>query len=516
MKKFRLLLLVSSLLAMTGMFTACNTEVADNYPTPEVTLTPGEVGENSISFTVNITDAEDCYYWVVEGAADVEQPELEMDSASTLDPQLDLPFEQVVTKTGLKAGVEYAIYALAKNFGHSSYATPITMVPGAAIPYPTVAAVADEEVFEDGFAVFVTTANAEEASWLVVPKYTEGVTADKVFADGTALAELNKEDVYVEVTGLESGVSYDFYVAAKNQGKVTLSDPVGVTTLAPEAPVIEVYFDTLMMTQDLSQMGLPGIMTILSSSTADVAANLVMFDVVTNPYAGYLAAGDYAAVTGSIDTMTALPAVSCIFCDPTYTNFYADGKTYFPIAKEGTDEYGNPYGVNVMTAMPDEDNNYLTFNLAAVDEAGNEVMIVGAYMGPLGYQLTVQAYPFNLNDWSFTNFTKKVEGNIVTLTSTSVSGDFVMVLQTEGGVIDGAAFTAGEGGNMTGGYVSYIEGAPETFAFTSGRISFEKVDDNGNYKLIVSTRGGDWLMQSQSGAYKIDALEYDITITDAQ
>ena len=517
MKKFRLLLLVSSLLAMTGMFTACNTEVADNYPTPEVTLTPGEVGENSISFTVNITDAEDCYYWVVEGSADVEQPELDMSKASTLDPQLELPFEQVVTKTGLKAGAEYVIYALAKNFGHSAYATPITMVPGAVIPYPTVAAVADEEeVFEDGFTVFVTTADAEEAAWLVVPKYTEGVTADKVFTDGTALTELNQADVLVEVTGLEPGVSYDFYVAAKNQGKATLSDPVGVTTLAPKAPVIEAYFDTLMMTQDLSQIGLPGILAIVSSSATGDMAQLVMFDVTSNPYLGYIAAGDYAAVTGSIDTMTALPTVSCIFCDPTYTQFMVGETLYAPIGKEGTDEYGNPYGVNVMTAMPDEDDNYLTFNLAAIDENGNETMIVGAYMGPLGYQVTVQAYPFNLDDWGFTSFTKSVSGNTVTLTSTSVNGDFVLVLQTEGGVIDGAAFTAGEGGNMTGGYVSYLEGAPETFAFTSGRISFEKVDDNGNYKLIVSTRGGDWLMQSQSGAYKIDALEYDITITDAQ
>ncbi len=501
---------------MTGMFTGCSTNLEDEYPKPTVSLTAGEVTENSISFTVNVTGAEDCYYWVVKAAEATEELELEISDASVLDPQLDLPFEQVVTKSNLASGTEYVVYALVKNFAHSAYAQSITMTTGAAIPAPTVKVVADEEmVFEDGFAVFVTTTDAQKASWLVVPKYTEGVTADKVFTDGTALTELNKETL-VEVTGLEPGTDYDFYVAAENQGKVVLSEVVGVTTLAPAAAVFEISLDTLMMTQDLSQMGMPGIMTILSSSTSDVAANLVLFDVASNPYAGYIAQGFYSSVGGAIDTMTALPTVSCLFCDPMYTNFVIDDTTYFPVAKEGTDEYGNPYGVEVLTVMPDEDNNMLSFNLAVVDEAGNEAFIVGSYIGPLGYQVSVAAYPFNLDDWGYTKFTRTVEGTTVTLTSSSINGNFVITLATDDGVIDGKAFTAGEGGNMTGGYVSYLEGAPEYFTFTSGRIMFEKVDDNGNYTLVVSTRGGDWVMQGESSAYKIDALDYAITITDAQ
>ena len=145
-------------------------------------------------------------------------------------------------------------------------------------------------------------------------------------------------------------------------------------------------------------------------------------------------------------------------------------------------------------------------------------------MYPLGYQVTPTTYPMNLEVWNFTNFTLKQNGDVVTLKSTSINGDFVMVLNTNGGVFDnsqGAYFEAGEGGNMTGGYYSYVEG-PEEFLFVSGRIAFEKVDDAGNYILHVSRSRAQmevpgWILVGESGAYEVEAPEegYRITITPA-
>lgn len=165
--------------------------------------------------------------------------------------------------------------------------------------------------------------------------------------------------------------------------------------------------------------------------------------------------------------------------------------------------------------MPDEDNNLITFNVPVVDAAGNEYIIQGEYMGPLGYVAQIQSYPFELTQWGFKEFTATTEGNVVTLKSTSLNGDFVMNLHTEDGNWLDTGFVAGEGGTLTGGFTSYVEGAPETFSFISGRISFSKGEGENDYKLIISTRAGEWMMQGQSGAYTIVVPEseyYDVKI----
>lgn len=66
MKKFRLLLVMSSLLALVCSFTACSTDLADNYPTISVEVTPGETTASSIAFTIKAQGADDIYYWVVK------------------------------------------------------------------------------------------------------------------------------------------------------------------------------------------------------------------------------------------------------------------------------------------------------------------------------------------------------------------------------------------------------------------------------------------------------------------
>ena len=522
MKKFRLLLVMSSLLALVCSFTACSTDLADNYPTISVEVTPGETTASSIAFTIKAQGADDIYYWVVKTAAEGEEdnPELNIKKGTYLDASMDTPFEQLVEKTGLAEKTEYNVYVYAKNFSHDAYATPIKLTTGEAvvIATPTVKVVLDPaSATETSFDAFVTTENAQKASWLVLPKYTAGVNAAKVFAEGTAITEkLNEGEVAVTVEGLEPGTDYDFYVAVDNEGVQVLSEVASVSTVEPSTPVITVAFSELADSKSLvDTASLPGMYVMVANPETNDMALLFMYDLTNYPdYAGYLSAGDYPALTGSLDAGQ-LPEASCLLADPSYTNFTVGGVEYYPVGDLGATKEGLVYGLNITTVMPDEDNNLITFNVPVVDAAGNEYIIQGEYMGPLGYVAQIQSYPFELTQWGFKEFTATTEGNVVTLKSTSLNGDFVMNLHTEDGNWLDTGFVAGEGGTLTGGFTSYVEGAPETFSFISGRISFSKGEGENDYKLIISTRAGEWMMQGQSGAYTIVVPEseyYDVKI----
>ena len=537
MKKFRLLLMMSSLLALVCSFTACSTDIAERYPTISVEVTTGAVTANSVTFTVTAEGADEIYYWVAEASEPVvaegevaPDTKLLIEKGTYLDAQTDLPFSQEVVKTGLAPTTEYKIYVYAKNFAHHAYATPAsaTTTEVVAVVVPTVEVVISEaSVAAREFTASVTTTNAQKGAWMVVPKYTEGVTAAKVFAEGTAMttAELN-DAIDIVVSALEPLTEYDFYVAVENDGIQVLSD---VATATTTVPVVELYFgsDALLQSYDLNDIiGIPGVWVTLMDSATGAAANLFMYDFSSYPEnPGYMMGGDYPALSGSFDNGQ-LPEQSCLLADPGYTMFadLVTGEEYTVLGDMGTDSFGSVYGVNLLTVMPDADNNMLTFNVPALDSKGEFVVIQGQYTGPLGYQVTPTTYPMNLEVWNFTNFTLKQNGDVVTLKSTSINGDFVMVLNTNGGVFDnsqGAYFEAGEGGNMTGGYYSYVEG-PEEFLFVSGRIAFEKVDDAGNYILHVSRSRAQmevpgWILVGESGAYEVEAPEegYRITITPA-
>ena len=514
---------MSSLLALVCSFTACSTDIDDNYPTITVSVEAGTTTDSSATFTIKANGADDMYYWVyatpAEGAEDYE---LLIEKGTYLDASVDTPFEQEITVTGLKATTEYNVHVYAKNFAHNAYANPIKFTTGVTplpAPAPVIkkVLVEEEEVTETSFLAYVTVEGAQSAAYLVVPKYTADITAEKVFANGVAITEKLDGEVAVTVEDLNPGTDYEFYVAANNYDVLALSEPVAVTTLVPQTPVVELYFDELLMegTKDLADLvGLPGILVQVRNSATGAMASLFMVDYSSAEYPGYLAAGDYPALSGSFDEGTC-PEVSCLLADPSYTNFFDGENTYFVVGDVAESDEGIPYYLNVMTAMPESDENLLSFNLPVVDAEGNEYVLQGEYYGPMGYTSGIVAYPFDLKQWGFTNFTATVSGNTVKLKSTSINGDFEMILQTENGQWVDTAFVAGEGGNLTGGFTSFLEGAPETFVFTSGRITFSEGEGENNYVLNVSTRAGDWVMQGETGAYLINAPEegYAITVT---
>lgn len=527
MKNFRLLLAVSSLLALVCSFTACSTDIADNYPTISVSVEPGTTTDASATFTIKAEGADDIYYWVYATPAEGEKAyELLIEKGTYLDASVDTPFEQEITATDLKANTEYNVHVYAKNFAHNAYATPIkvtTGTPVAPAPAPVIQSVIVEEaeITDNSALAFATVEGAQSAAYLVVPKYTADVTADKVFANGVAITGSLATEVAFTIDGLNPSTDYELYVAANNYGVLALSEPVAFTTLSAQLPVVELYFDELMDTKDLADLkGLPGILVQVRNSSTGAMASFFMVDYSSAEYPGYLASGDYPALSGSFDAGTC-PEVSCLLADPSYTNF-SDGTTkYFVVGDVAESEDGVPYNVNIVTAMPESDENLVSFNLPVVDAEGNEYVLQGEYFGPLGYTSDIAAYPFNLKQWGFTNYTATVSGNTVRLKSTSLNGDFEMILQTENGQWVDTAFVAGEGGNLTGGFTSFLEGAPETFVFTSGRILFSKAEGENAYTLNVSskgldgTSGIDWLMQGETGAYLINAPEegYAITVT---
>ena len=102
MRKFRLLLMMSSLLALVCSFTACNTDIADDYPAVTLSITAGEAAGNTVTFNVKAEGADDIYYWVeaVDPAVEVE-PELLIEKASYLDAQVAVLFHQAVTVSKL-------------------------------------------------------------------------------------------------------------------------------------------------------------------------------------------------------------------------------------------------------------------------------------------------------------------------------------------------------------------------------------------------------------------------------
>ena len=80
MKKFRLLLIVASLLLLVCPFTACTSSDepcdCEYCVEPTISLTAGEVTENSITFTLTATGADDVYYWVLPQGADASVLEI--------------------------------------------------------------------------------------------------------------------------------------------------------------------------------------------------------------------------------------------------------------------------------------------------------------------------------------------------------------------------------------------------------------------------------------------------------
>lgn len=392
---------------------------------------------------------------------------------------------------------------------------------------PTVTLSLEEDSITDtSFIVNILTTNVERACGIVVPQGDATVTAANVLEVGVEIDVdfLNDDEPFMFlIAELEPSTAYDFYVAVENGDNQVLSEPLAVTTAdpAPKFSKIIEFEPTVASGMSLAQMGHPGhyLTFVPSEDDYSTSMNLMIVDHSVDAASyQYLSGRSYPSVTGSFDGGS-MPTVTAVVCDPAYSNFSIfDEETeeetvYTFLGEQGYDEDGVPYGVDVLTLMGQgEDNNMITFNLPAEDEDGNQVLIVGSYTGPLGYEVGPKSYPFSLNDWRFTSFKATKNGNTVTLLSQNGNGDFSIVLKTTDGTIanaDGVLYTV-ENENLSGGYWDSLDDID--YEFTKGGFVLTTTDTAGTYKLEVGERRG-WSMAAGNTAYEIEPEVYTITVT---
>lgn len=414
---------------------------------------------------------------------------------------------------------------------------------------PTVVVTLDEEeLYPDAFMAKVVTTNAEKAAWTVVA-HDEPVVVANVLAEGVQIpaGELNNAEVpaLVLAEDLTPATAYDLYVAVEGNGKQVLSAPLCVTTAEAEAlgSVVEFYVDNSMGGGNVTVGGMsmmdygskPGQYIMIDAygedgETLEYSAKLIMFDYDYADFGctsySYLTGHHYPVVAGSLD-MGPLPTTSALMADPGYTNFTVKGKTYFPVVPTAeADAEGNPYGVTVTTMVPyGQDLNMLEFNLPVIDEDNNEYVLVGSYIGPVGYQLSKPKYPFDLEEWGYTEYVATQEGSIITLTCDTYQGKFEMafdishndnVFAAEADAEQGVTYIAGEDCNWSGYY--FIPGLDEaTYYFNEGsRIALFKTETEGEYRISVGRTlegtGSSWTMSSESSSYDYEVPLGDYTI----
>ena len=343
-------------------------------------------------------------------------------------------------------------------------------------------------------------------------KYTHAT--DITFKAGTQHRITITVSAYEDSDTPSNGLSVNFSIKEWNldsedyggEGVVEGSDstPGGDAGETPVPTVLEFFADTTMDNGEfqygmslIDAIGFPGHMFYATSANGDFVS-MILLDYDFQSYGcesySYLTAHEtvYPLVAGSVNEGN-LPSVSCVLVDPGYTNFYIGEKSYYPVVPESeTDADGNPYGVWVFTLCGDgQDLNMLSFYLPAVDDKGNPAVIQGSYTGPLGYELTNNTtivYPFNLNDWGFTEFTATQNGDILTLKGQSVNGNLILKLNLaqNNGEVEGTWMALEDGtGSLTGYFFDSLDGE---FPITSGQFTLTATETPGQYTLTPSPR----------------------------
>ena len=384
-----------------------------------------------------------------------------------------------------------------------------------------------EEVYEDAFMAFATTTDAEKAAWLVVSHGDTTVTVDGVFANGTEIPadQLNGEEpAMILVEDLEPATEYDLYVAVQNKNKKVLSEPLHVTTAeaAPQYPVVELYFTECANALNLSQAGAPGHMFTLNNADYTAMMNIIIVDRSNAENYSYISTNFYPSVTCANGEMgmPVWPTGSGVVCNPAYSS-----ASVYDAATDSVKDYyfvgnqGEEYGVDVITLMPDTDNNMFTFNLLAttsVDDNGNPngelVVVQGSFTGPLGYPVAPAAVEFDLQEWGYTNFEATKEGNVVRLRKSSPQGDFVINLTTTGETManaEGVLYTV-EDENLSGYYFDPLDEVD--YNFSAGGFTLTTTDTPGTYTLEVGERRG-WSFAGGNKLFNVVPKSYTVTIT---
>ncbi|MBE6195970.1 MAG: leucine-rich repeat domain-containing protein [Rikenellaceae bacterium] len=87
----------------------------------------------------------------------------------------------------------------------------------------------------------LTPFNCDEVKWLVVPQSeAEGITAERVFSEGTSANATQRSEVTAE--NLKPETTYAVYAAAENKGVKVLSEKLEITTTAVDSETMMIYY----------------------------------------------------------------------------------------------------------------------------------------------------------------------------------------------------------------------------------------------------------------------------------
>ena len=325
-----------------------------------------------------------------------------------------------------------------------------------------------------------------------------------IFGDGATRKNsivVKGTDVLVPVYAGEVTLSATIAESKVKEATLTLADNkiYNLGTLEEAPATLTVSFNAVDSVMDPSMHGMPGIYLVnVANTTTNDFAMLLFYDN-SNPFVALN--GAYPVVAGSLGSTL---ESSCLLADPSYCQIMLGGKTYIPVSG----------GIEVVTAMPSEDNNALVFNMVVADvENDKQYNLTGSMeenmIGAIGYGPSY--IDFNITDWGFTTFEATYDensANIIKLKSVSHNGEFVMELTTENGDITTGSYNV-MSGTLSGYYFDGID--IREYVFDGGQIAFKKSTTDNAYILNVSTHAGDWTM---GGKYKVVAPEngYEITI----
>lgn len=259
MKKF---LLTLSALSMALFFIGCSdneTDEVKTYPDAVVELTAGEATFESLSFTLETSEASEVAWTIQKSDATAPDAAAVLANGTKVEANKTLNLKA----EALEAETAYTIYAAANNADKSkaTLATvEMTTVAAPVVPEATGKIVInDDEVTETMITFHVTTENVVAASYNVVASelVTDEITAELILSEegGYPLGEeeLNTTVSLIQRRGIQAATEYTIFLAYKGEdaeakmvsATVTTPGSPAPTNIVFEATEIDIFVDDL-------------------------------------------------------------------------------------------------------------------------------------------------------------------------------------------------------------------------------------------------------------------------------
>lgn len=242
MKKF---LLTLSALSMALFFIGCSENETDGvktYPDAVVELTAGEATFESLSFTLETSEASEVAWTIQKSDATAPDAAAVLANGTKVEANKTLNLKA----EALEAETAYTIYAAANNADKSkaTLATvEMTTVAAPVVPEATgKIEIKDDEITETKITFYVTTENVVAASYNVVASelVTDEITAELILSEegGYPLGEeeLNTTVSLIQRRGVQAATEYTIFLAYKGEGEDAEAKMVSATVTTPGSP----------------------------------------------------------------------------------------------------------------------------------------------------------------------------------------------------------------------------------------------------------------------------------------